>query len=71
MEKFLPFLIIACGLFSLVCAVKDWDWFMNHRKARFMVGLFGRKGARIFYGALGLFICGMGIVAAVKGLPVR
>ena len=71
MERFLPFLIIACGLFSLVCAAKDWDWFMNHRKARFMTSLFGRKGARIFYGALGLFICGAGIVAAVKGLPVR
>ena len=44
---------------------------MNHRKARFMVGLIGRKGARIFHGALGLFIRGAGIVAAVKGIPVR
>ena len=71
MERFLPFLIIACGLFSLVCPIMNWDWFMNHRKARFMISLIGRTGARIFYSALGLFICAVGVVLAVKGIPVR
>ena len=71
MERFLPFLIIACGLFSLVCAVMNWDWFMNHRKAKFMISLLGRTGARIFYSVLGLFICGAGVVLAVKGIPVH
>jgi small neutral amino acid transporter SnatA (MarC family) len=71
MEKFVPFLLIAAGLFSLVCAVMNWDWFMNHRKAKFMVNLIGRTGARIFYGLLGVFICGMGAVLAVKGLPAN
>ena len=71
MELVLLFLIIACGLFSLVCAVMNWDWFMNDRKARFMIKLIGRTGARIFYGVLGLFICCVGIVLAVKGVPIR
>ena len=71
MERFLPFLIIACGLFSLVCAVMNWDWFMNHRKAKFMISLLGKTGARIFYSILGLFICSAGVVLAVKGIPVR
>lgn len=31
----------------------DWDWFMNSRRARFFVKVFGRMGARIFYGLLG------------------
>ncbi len=70
MERFLPFLIIACGLFSLVCAVMNWNWFMNHRKAKFMISVIGRTGARIFYGVLGLFICTVGVVLAIKGLPV-
>ena len=46
-------LITAVGLFSLSGAVFDWEWFMNNRKARPIVGIFGRSGARIFYALLG------------------
>ena len=69
MEKFLPVLLIACGLFSIICAYKDFDWFMNHRKARFMVNVIGRKGARIFYGVLGLAVCAGAIVLLVTDTP--
>ena len=70
MEKALfSLLLIGCGLFSLAGAVKNWDWFMEHRKARFMCSLLGRKGARIFYGLLGLIICGGG-VAFLLGAPM-
>ena len=51
----------ACGIFCIVCAAMDWDWFMNHRKARFMCNLLGRKGARMFYAALGTIITGLGV----------
>ena len=70
MEIVLSLLLIACGLFSIFCAYKDFDWFMSHRKARFMVNILGRKGARIFYGALGLAICVGAIVLIVTGVPV-
>ena len=53
-------LLVACGLFSAAGAVMDWDWFMNHRKARFMTSIFGRNGARAFYVILGLVLVVLG-----------
>ena len=52
---------MAAGLFSLAGAILNWDWFMNSRKARFMVRILTRNGARIFYGFLGftLFVFGL------------
>jgi hypothetical protein len=55
-------LFIAAGAFSLVAAVCDWDWFMNARKARFMVNLLTRNGARVFYSLLGLALLVLGIL---------
>ena len=60
---------IAAGFFSICGAIFDWDFFMNSRKARFMVSIFGREGARIFYGLLGAGIVifgAMRIVGMVK-----
>ena len=51
---------VAAGIFSICGAVFNWDWFMTHRKAAFMVRIFGRSGARIFYGALGVFLLILG-----------
>jgi hypothetical protein len=34
----------------------DFDFFMNHHKARFFINLFGRNGTRAFYFALGFFL---------------
>jgi hypothetical protein len=56
----LIFFVFAGG-FSIICAVGDYNWFMEHYKARFMVGLLGRNGARVFYGLLGLFVIIIGI----------
>ncbi|MDR2528099.1 MAG: immunity 17 family protein [Synergistaceae bacterium] len=46
--------VIFAGVFSTWCAFQDYDWFMNSRKARFMVWVFGRKSARVFYIVLGV-----------------
>ena len=53
-------LFVFGGLFSIVGAVMDWEWFMNHHKARFISSIFGRSGARIFYVILGLAIIVVG-----------
>ncbi len=53
---------ILAGLFSVVGAAKDWDWFMENRKARIWVKLFGRKGARIFFIILGGSLIVFGIL---------
>jgi len=55
------------GGFSLAGAIFDWDWFINSRRARLFVSIFGRTGARIFYGILGLFLIGLGIFATMTG----
>ena len=53
---------VAAGLFSIAGAWFDWNWFMNARKARFMVRILSRNGARIFYGCLGLGLLIFGIL---------
>ena len=53
MEQPFGIIFIIAGLFSAVCAVLDWDFFMNHRKARFIIKMLGRKGARVLYMILG------------------
>lgn len=57
-------LLVVCGLFSMCGGVFDWDFFMNNRKARFVVGVFGRAGARVFYVLLGLTIIVLGVLIA-------
>lgn len=52
---------VGIGLFTIVSAMADWDWFFEHRKAKFFVDAFGRDGARIFYGALGCAIIFLGL----------
>lgn len=46
-------LLIAVGLFAIVGAALDWNWFMESRKARLFVMIFTRNGARVFYILLG------------------
>ena len=58
----LGLLIVAAGAFSVCGAAFDWEWFMNHRKARFMTAILTRPGARIFYGVLGLALMVFGIL---------
>ena len=61
---------IVFGLFTICAAALDWEWFMNHRKARFLIGFIGRPGARVFYTLLGLvLIVGGGL--AIGGMVPR
>ena len=56
-------LLIAIGAFSLSGAYFDWEWFMNSRKARIIVMIFTRSGARIFYALLGVTLVTLGVLA--------
>ncbi len=55
-------ILMAAGVFSITGAALDWDFFINSRKARLFVSLFGRNGARIFYGLLGTVITVIGLL---------
>jgi hypothetical protein len=56
--------LAACGLFAICGAGFDWEWFMNHRKARFVSTIFGRAGARVFYMLLGTGLVVVGLLMA-------
>lgn len=56
MEMIPAVLIFFSGLFSLVASCKDWDFFFENRKAYLAVKILKRKGARIFYGVLGIVL---------------
>lgn len=58
------FFLVAAGLFSICGAAFDWDFFMNHRKARFLVSVLGRTGARVFYFLIGLVVTILGALIA-------
>ncbi len=63
--NFTGLIIVAAGLFSLCAAALDWNLFMQSRKAQWIVGIFGRNGARVFYGILGLGLMVLGgLIAA-------
>lgn len=68
MRVFMCIVCLAVGIFSLCGAIYDWDFFMNNYKAQVFVKLFGRNGARIFYGALGCFIILMSLLALMEFL---
>ncbi len=65
--------LAAVGVFAICGATFEWGFFMNHRKARFLVSLFGRTAARIIYMALGAglvvtgLLIGMGVVQKAAG----
>ncbi len=58
-------IFVAAGAFSMLGAICNWDWFMNARKARFMVKILTRNGARILYGILGLGLVVLGVLATM------
>ena len=55
-------LLVAVGALVVCSAIFEYDWFMQHRKARFVVGLIGRNGARVMYVFLGLAVSTLGLL---------
>jgi di/tricarboxylate transporter len=49
-------IILLSGIFCIVASLKDWDFFFENRKAKWIVKIFKRKGARIFYFIIGLVL---------------
>lgn len=53
------------GIFSICGAIFNWDFFFENYKARPVVKLIGRNGARVFYVLVGLFCIFCGIMFVV------
>ncbi len=58
-------IMVLGGIFSICGAVFNWDFFFENYKARPVVKLIGRNGARVFYVLLGLFVIFCGIMFMV------
>lgn len=56
----MEYFFIAIGAFSVSGAIFNWDWYMESRRARLLVKLITRTGARIFYALLGTALIGLG-----------
>jgi len=51
------------GLFTIICAYKDYNWFMQHRKAVLLAKIIGgRQNARWFYIILGILFIIVGFL---------
>ena len=59
------FLIAAVGLFALAGSMSRWPWFWNSGRARTVVDIFGRSGARTFYFVIGMFLVVTGFYVVV------
>jgi hypothetical protein len=50
------------GIFAILAAIQNWDWFFTNWRAEIFVKLFGRDGARVFYAVLGAVLILMGFL---------
>ena len=64
-EYFILILFIALGLFSLVAAIWNIDWYFQTDGARMFVRRMGRNGARMFYALLGLALVACGVAGFI------
>ena len=54
------------GIFTIFCAIMDFEWFMNHPKAVLLIKILSRTGARILYIIVGIvfILIGLNIVSS-------
>ena len=54
---------ILAGAYVFLGGFFNWDWFMNSRKAGWIVRIVGRQGARVFYMLVGAVLITLGALA--------
>ncbi|TAJ13478.1 hypothetical protein DMA11_08675 [Marinilabiliaceae bacterium JC017] len=52
--SFFYYLMMAFGVFILLVALTNWEWFFSLKKAKWLSEKTGRTGARVIYGILAL-----------------
>ena len=65
-EYFILVLFIALGLFSIVAAIFNLDWYFKTSGAMTFVNRFGRGGARVFYALLGVGLIACGVLGLIS-----
>lgn len=64
-EYFFLITFIALGVFSIVAALFNIEWYFQTSGAASFVRRWGRKGARIFYALLGAALIACGVTGLV------
>lgn len=64
-EYFILVLFIALGLFSLIAALLNLDWYFKTSSAMTFVNQLGRTCARWFYALLGLGLIACGVAGLI------
>jgi len=54
------YLMIGVGVLTLFAALSNWEWFFKQRRAKNIVKLVGRNGARVIYALLGTLFAVIG-----------
>lgn len=67
MGLLLGILVFGIGFVYIAAATFDLDFFINSFRGRFLVSLFGRKGARIFYFVVGSLLVVIGWAMLTRG----
>lgn len=66
-DYFILAVFIALGLFSLIAALFNIDWYFKTAGAAMFVHKLGRGGARVFYALLGLALIACGLLGIAYG----
>ena len=64
-EYFILILFIALGIFSVIAAILNLDWYFQTSGVMTFGRWLGRKGARIFYALLGLGLIACGVAGLI------
>lgn len=68
--NFRGLIYILMGSVSLLGALRGYEWFVNHPKARFVARWLTPRGARIFYAVVGIILIIVGTLL-LTGVIVR
>ena len=58
-------IVILIGIYCILAAIFNWNWFFNNSRARGISKMLKRTGARIFYAVLGILFAGFGIAVLI------
>lgn len=64
-DVFVGMVSVALGLFLVVVAARNADWYYQVRTARFLEARLGRAGARWVHGTLGCVLITLGVAIAL------
>ncbi len=70
-ETFSQILFMAAGLFSILGAYFEWNFFYKNRKVQRIIRLFGKSGAKIFYIVIGLIIFSIALLDMIHVIDIH